>query len=385
MTAARRSVLLTDGGYKHTLAAIRSLSAAGFEVDALGPKGCLSERSRYLKRLITSPNSLNESSLDDVVTMLRDEKYDAMLTIGARSTLVASQHHQLLSQYTKLFVQQSDAIESCMDKAASFAIAESAKIFVPAYVRIDECTNIREVADQLYFPAVIKKGHELDRSPVVVVRNVQELETALAEYLRKHTKTFRLPIAQSFIDGDACAFFALYQHGELRQAFMHRRIREVPADGGASCCAESIYEQDLFETGKRILDEFQWHGVAMVEFKRERATGRLALMEINPKFWGSLDLAIAAGVDFPTLAVRSALGETIESVDYRVGVRFHWPVGGGEILHVLQRPQSAWRVFRDCIDRKVASNIRLCDPLPAWRAFREDFRALRNRRRMAKD
>jgi len=37
----------------------------------------------------------------------------------------------------------------------------------------------------------------------------------------------------------------------------------------------------------------------MVEFKHSRRTGAWALMEINSRFWGSLPLSLAAGVDFP--------------------------------------------------------------------------------------
>ena len=43
----------------------------------------------------------------------------------------------------------------------------------------------------------------------------------------------------------------------------------------------------------------RWHGVAMVEFKRDERDDTPRLMEINGRFWGSLQLAIDAGVDFP--------------------------------------------------------------------------------------
>ena len=49
---------------------------------------------------------------------------------------------------------------------------------------------------------------------------------------------------------------------------------------------------------QELLDELNWHGVAMVEFKVTE-DGTPYLMEINTRFWGSLQLAIDAGVDFP--------------------------------------------------------------------------------------
>ena len=74
----------------------------------------------------------------------------------------------------------------------------------------------------------------------------------------------------------------------------------------------------------------------MVEYKIETETEIPYLMEVNGRFWGSLQLAVDAGVDFPTLLVKSALGEHTSSIlEYRTGVRNRsfW----GEVDHLLAR------------------------------------------------
>ena len=65
--------------------------------------------------------------------------------------------------------------------------------------------------------------------------------------------------------------------------------------------------------------------VAMVEYKLDAATGTAYLMEINGRFWGSLQLAIDAGVDFPLLLVRCALGERV-APESRLSRRYTWPM-----------------------------------------------------------
>src|SRR2546421_10171674 len=58
-------------------------------------------------------------------------------------------------------------------------------------------------------------------------------------------------------------------------------------------------------------------------------------MEVNGRFWGSLQLAIDAGVDFPTLLVRCALGqEPPAQKAYRVGVRSRWFWGDVDHLYL---------------------------------------------------
>lgn len=104
---------------------------------------------------------------------------------------------------------------------------------------------------------------------------------------------------QSFVKGTGQGVFALFKHGSPVCYFSHRRLREKPPTGGVSVLSESApLNQQLKESAERLLLSAKWHGVAMVEFRvAEDGTGYL--MEVNPRFWGSLQLAIDSGVDFP--------------------------------------------------------------------------------------
>ena len=79
---------------------------------------------------------------------------------------------------------------------------------------------------------------------------------------------------QEYIQGSGYGFFAIYENGNLKEFFMHKRIRENPITGGSSVCAKSIYEPKLFRYGKDLLDKLNWHGVAMVEFKKDSKSGK---------------------------------------------------------------------------------------------------------------
>jgi protein-tyrosine phosphatase len=220
--------------------------------------------------------------------------------------------------------------------------------------------------DEIVFPVVVKGKSEIIKAPPFYANNKDQLLEKIAVW-GKHLNSFNVtfPIIQQFIDGIGLGFFALYKDGVCKRVFMHRRIREAPPSGGPSTCALSIYEEDLMQAGKKILDALAWHGVAMVEFKRERSTGDLYLIEINPKFWGSLDLALASGVNFPALDVRIAMSEEIQfSDEYKVGLKYHWPLDG-EIEHIKKNYSAISPVLADCIDPRVKSNIWLSDPLPS--------------------
>jgi hypothetical protein len=83
-------------------------------------------------------------------------------------------------------------------------------------------------------------------------------------------------------------------------------------------------DSDLLARSRELLQILEWQGVAMVEYKTERASGTPYLMEINGRFWGSLQLAIDAGVDFPVLLLRAWNGAPVFQRGYQHGVRSRW-------------------------------------------------------------
>ena len=87
--------------------------------------------------------------------------------------------------------------------------------------------------------------------------------------------------------------------------------------------------KDMVEATLKLLQRVKWHGVAMVEFKVEKSSRRPLLMEINGRFWGSLQLALDAGVNFPLLLLNMAMGNpaTLPENGYRIGVKSRWLLG----------------------------------------------------------
>jgi predicted ATP-grasp superfamily ATP-dependent carboligase len=63
------------------------------------------------------------------------------------------------------------------------------------------------------------------------------------------------------------------------------------------------------------------------------------LLEVNPRFWASIQLAVTCGVDFPYLLYRLASGQRVDETHrYTVGRRCRW-LFPGDILHFLVNPQ----------------------------------------------
>jgi predicted ATP-grasp superfamily ATP-dependent carboligase len=148
--------------------------------------------------------------------------------------------------------------------------------------------------------------------------------TVRGPYLRQPS------LIQRRVIGEGQGLFVLMQEGTPLGMFAHRRVRERPPSGGVSVLRESIaLPKSMVEATLKLLQGVKWHGVAMVEFKVDAATQRPVLMEINGRFWGSLQLAVDAGVNFPLHLLNMAMGvcETIPENGYRVGVKSRWLLG----------------------------------------------------------
>jgi predicted ATP-grasp superfamily ATP-dependent carboligase len=152
-------------------------------------------------------------------------------------------------------------------------------------------------------------------------------------------------LAQETILGPGVGVFVLVHEGQCVARYSHLRIREKPPSGGVSVVRQSEpMDEPLLERSLALLAELGWSGVAMVEYKRDAVTSEPVLMEINGRFWGSLQLAIDAGVDFPRLLVNAALGRQLSPVHHYRFVRSRW--FWGDVDHLIARwrgPSASWK------------------------------------------
>jgi len=92
------------------------------------------------------------------------------------------------------------------------------------------------------------------------------------------------------------------------------------------------------------MESLNYFGIADIDFLVDARTGKPTLMEINPRFWGSLQVAINAGVDFPSLLFElMKKGDIEQSFDYKTGIRCRHLVFD-DILRLLSiiRGQYVW-------------------------------------------
>jgi predicted ATP-grasp superfamily ATP-dependent carboligase len=353
-------VLLTDGNYKHTWAASKALFSNGHVVHAIGGERSLVSSSKYVEKVVFKGLKLIDSNLERFLELLNIENYDVVLGIGASSVEFLSRNREAITHHAKLILPPIISLEIALNKMKSLEIASNLGINVPRSAKVERLSDVERHKSWLTRSFIIKSSSELRKDFDTLYFDNYDHFRDVSLNLKELDHS---ALIQERIFGIGEAFCGIYNNGTLINHAMHRRLRENPISGGPSTKAEIIFKQDLFHEGAKLLEHLNWHGVGMVEFKRDN-NNDLFLMEINPKFWGSLDLSIVSGVNFPLMAVNLALGKSV--IDLKMIARrtvFQWPFHGDFSL-ALKHPSLFGSIFRDFINPKIKKNFYFDDIKP---------------------
>lgn len=298
------TVLVLDGDTIPALDITRSLGRQGVPVDiASHQANSISGYSRYTQKAHLYPHPLE--STDQFLTWLEqqlaDNRYRLIIPATERTLVPIARHFQGHPRADRITMAVLDALETVLDKAKTSQLAIDCDVPQPASWTISQLSELNDLEDQLHYPVVVKPGRSISDNEVRVSLTVRYAHSGeelrkLAHELLGHVHL----VLQEYFTGIGVGIELIANRGEILYAFQHQRIHEMPLTGGGSSYRKSVeIDPELLEASRRLIARLNWHGVAMVEFKKNPQTGEFILIEINGRFWGSLTLATAAGADFP--------------------------------------------------------------------------------------
>jgi len=334
-------ILVLDGNERSALAITRCLGQHGLhpivgaETDAslAGASRFCSNQVRY-----TSPYQAPLAFVDDLQRIVTEYAIEFILPATDVTSLLAARHQEKWPN-AKLPIARYEQLDLLSNKYALFKLAKAEGVPIPETHYIDNEAQALDLADTLTYPAVLKPFRSrILREDDWLVTSVRVASDAIAyrQLIASHPEYQAYPfLVQQFIPGKGTGYFVLYDHDELISDFCHLRLREKPPSGGVSVlCESSPVDAQLREYSQRIFRHTGWHGVAMVEFK-VGDDGIPYLMEINTRFWGSLQLAIDAGLEFPYMLYQMTIGEKLHPPPYKQGIRLRWLLGDLDRLYIV--------------------------------------------------
>lgn len=321
-------VLTTDPEKRIGLYAIRYLGRSGAEVTSIGQKSGSKIPIGFLSRYLT--NKIYAESEDYLLSLKEflikhSGEYQIIHPIDISKMLCVLDADKEFNLNCNYLLPKRDSLVIADNKELLTKHALEIGLNCPKTFSQVSPDEIKNLAAELTYPCIIKfrgDNRETHWSPEERYSIVSSPEKLTSEYRRMHGIE-KHPIIQEYIRGSGFGYFALYDRNRnLKAQFCHQRVREYPITGGPSSCCESIYDPELIRIGKRLIESLEWTGLAMVEFKFDEARKKFFIIEINPRYWGSMPLAVFSGVNFPLLHVLSSLGIDYKPIlDYQLGVK----------------------------------------------------------------
>jgi predicted ATP-grasp superfamily ATP-dependent carboligase len=290
------------------LAIVRDLGRHGFAVVGIGRHanaiGGVSHHCRH-----HAVRAGGDTALIAQIRALATEHGAAfLLAISEADLLLLNRHRAELEATLTVLTPTGEQLSKVLDKAVCQTYAERVGIRVPRTLRVASLAEAEAAAPALPYPVVLKWADPNAASPKLAaagldMKKLQYAQTPqeLIGRLTPYAAIGEFPLVQEYCPGNGVGHMFLAKDGEVLIEFQHERLHEWPPEGGASSLCRSVPLSQHVEArakSRALVKALDWTGVAMVEYRYDRGTKTYSFMELNGRFWGSLPLAIAAGIPF---------------------------------------------------------------------------------------
>ncbi len=305
------SVIITHGNGQSSLAVVRSLGRK--EIDntvVASKKHAIAFYSKYCNHRLISDYDIDfflSLSEKDIVMPI-DE--DVMLNLAKNRTKLKC----------KLPFPDYSTLEKVINKSSMIKHAIENNIPCPKTWFVNCSDDIDKIEKELDFPVVIKPDRGTGGKGITFVETPNKLRNLYRYISNNHGHSFiqeKIP----YIDKYKVEVL-LNNDFKVRATSVLKVIRQYPFETGPSCFVETVNRPDLLKWSLEFLKPLNYYGVADFDFVIDKRDGKPKFMEINPRFWGSLQAAITAGVDFPYLLYKMVEeGDVNISYNYKTGVK----------------------------------------------------------------
>lgn len=381
------SVIVTNAKNRIAYNVAKSLGQRGIEVYTSDfVRVSMSFASRYSKGHFLYPSPFKDQAafINSIIDNSNRLGSDTVIPVFEETFLISKYKNQL-EKHVNLAVPEYEQILAVHNKDRMESIANTLGIPVPRSCAALEARRDFSAVKGFRYPLLLKPKQGGGGWSIMEIATSGELEMILSEDNLSGVGWERF-IIQEKIKGEVHCVAMLFRKGEYRARVTYKQVRDFPVGKGQATFRVSLHNENAEGYLKKILEHLSWHGVCQADFVVDSATGTPYLIDINPRFWGSLAQAMAAGVDFPYLVYMIATKGDVEPVkDFKAGVYTRWL--GGELrsfLPILMSSSNKLGFMKEFFIAKypnvIYDDFSLEDPFPffTW-LFDSAYRIMRSR------
>lgn len=276
-----------------------------------------------------------EAFVDALLRVCRTERVDLVLPGADEEALALAPRNKEFAEHgTTVAVQRPETLELMRDKAGLLARLRQAGVPVPDFALAERAADLSAVAEALGYPrrALIAKPRRGRGARGIVLLDpaakgyapplgprghaVGDLASATARLREEGAKDL---LVMEFLPGTIHDVDVIARRGDPALVLARRRLLEGPFSRGVEG-HEVVRFPAMEERTRQVARVLALDHVVDLDFG-VAADGAPGLLEVNPRWSGSVAAGRAAGVNVPALAARHSLGLPLPPVQPRFGAR----------------------------------------------------------------
>ncbi|MBN1453549.1 MAG: ATP-grasp domain-containing protein [Anaerolineales bacterium] len=319
----RLSVLIPDGENEHALWTTRCLAQAPeVKVHILSTKRWMPVRfSRHCHLYEFKPTGRDsQERINAIADIIRWKNIDVILPVSESGAEFAASEHRNLAQLAAITpIPSLHSLQIAQNKWKLNQFACLQQVPVPRSILVSSTPHFYLQLAKLEYPVLIKPVIGSDG------QGIQRFEcpSDLLRFLERRADVQDNYIVEDYIPGYDIDLSVLCHQGEILAYTIQLSLISASERFGPLMAMQFIEQPEVLENGRKLFSALNWSGVAHIDMRYDNRDGQFKIVDVNPRYWGSLLGSFVVGINFPYLACLAALEIPFPLPQYHPGKFIH--------------------------------------------------------------
>lgn len=265
--------------------------------------------SKYIESFSVNKDKDYQSWLENINAVISKKSIDVIVPI-AEDEVRFFIHHKGGFNCSIIPLPELETFDIAINKLKlnSFCVAHD--IPVPDSVYVENGIAKVSTVENLRSPIIIKPLDAEGGGGIVKFESLELLEQHLHEH---KIQTYFL---QEYVKGYDIDCSVLCDHGEILTYTIQKGFLEADTPYQQQLGITFLENNEVLNVIKTLMKALEWNGIAHVDLRYDEADKRYKVLEINARFWGSLEGSRHVGVNFPKLCIDRVEGKSVDFMPY---------------------------------------------------------------------
>lgn len=321
------AVLVTNAEERSIVAVTRALGRGGYKVGAVAKRRpAAAHWSRSCTEPLWAPDPLQDEDgyVEDLERVVSSGRYSILIPGSDPALLVISRHRARLEPHVLMGLPPHPVVLRTLDKHVLSVAASGTGLAAPETVLCTNAEDALAAAHAFGFPVALKPRSSVtelqggySHLPGRVVHDEAELAHVAPLYGAEY-------LVQAGETGAVYSYGGVFAGERLLASALSRYSRTVRPDGGNVAFSRTLAVPASLRAGvAQLLGRIGHEGLFELELIG-RPDGSYAVIDLNPRPYGSLALAVSAGANLPVVWCEWLRGRRPAPVEARAGFSYRW-------------------------------------------------------------